>query len=258
MALADFIQALQEEDVVYSEPRQPSIRVIPPDEAQYKNTEPKSEDQEQPTTIRLKIKKKQVESAIQPVSSSTSSEVPSSKMQPTSEKPKPTTLKITRRIEKPTAEPPKPVIKLASPKPEAQTEPQVVKPTNTESKVKSVQPPVVEKPATVVEKPTAKVEVVETPTEPVVEVDEKSAQVTKVEKELSDEEIFLSTGTELSKRDIWFEYFAKAKTSRKKNPIVDRMKVGRFTITPDNKVLLLPDYDIVGKDPDDVLKDKWF
>ena len=29
-------------------------------------------------------------------------------------------------------------------------------------------------------------------------------------------------------------------------------------ITPDNKVLLLPDYDIVGKDPDAVLKDKWF
>ena len=45
---------------------------------------------------------------------------------------------------------------------------------------------------------------------------------------------------------------------KKTNPIVDRMKLGKFTITPDNKVLLLPDYDIVGKDPDDVLKDKWF
>ena len=46
--------------------------------------------------------------------------------------------------------------------------------------------------------------------------------------------------------------------SKKANPIVNRMKIGKFTITPDNKVLLLPDYDIVGKDPDDVLKDKWF
>lgn len=76
--------------------------------------------------------------------------------------------------------------------------------------------------------------------------------------ELIEDEIFNSTGTEYSKKTIWMEYFQKAKNSRKKNPIVDRMKVGRFTITPDNKVLLLPDYDIVGKDPDDVLKDKWF
>lgn len=76
--------------------------------------------------------------------------------------------------------------------------------------------------------------------------------------ELIEDGIFNSTGTEYSKKTIWMEYFQKAKNSRKKNPIVDRMKVGRFTITPDNKVLLLPDYDIVGKDPDDVLKDKWF
>lgn len=46
--------------------------------------------------------------------------------------------------------------------------------------------------------------------------------------------------------------------SKKSNEVVNRMKLGRFTITPDNKVLLLPDYDIVGKDPDDVLSDKWF
>ena len=54
------------------------------------------------------------------------------------------------------------------------------------------------------------------------------------------------------------DYFAQAKASKKHNPIVDRMRVGRFTITPDNKVLILPDYDVVGKDPDDVLKDSWF
>lgn len=252
MALADFIQALQEEDVVYSEPRQPSIRVIPPDEAQYKKQEPKSE--EQPTTIRLKIKKKQVESEIRPVSSSTSSDKPSNKSQTNSESKKPKQpLKINRRIEKPTAEPPKPVVPDPPPKVEAPvkdekevvTDIEPVKPEKSDSgQVDNIS--------------TGEVKVTETAEpkdEPIIE---SSAQVTTVEKEPTDEEIFLSTGTEYSKKAIWFEYFAKAKSSRKKNPIVDRMKVGRFTITPDNKVLLLPDYDIVGKDPDDVLKDKWF
>lgn len=72
------------------------------------------------------------------------------------------------------------------------------------------------------------------------------------------DEIFIKSGTEKSKYNIWIDYYNKAKASKKSNPIVERMKIGRFTITPDDKVLLLPDYDIVGKDPDDVLKDKWF
>ena len=76
--------------------------------------------------------------------------------------------------------------------------------------------------------------------------------------ELTDEELFIRSGTEDSKRTIWMDYFAQAKASRKHNPVVDRMRVGRFTITPDNKVLILPDYDVVGKDPDDILKDSWF
>ena len=76
--------------------------------------------------------------------------------------------------------------------------------------------------------------------------------------QLTDEELFIKSGTEDSKKAIWFEYLEKARTSTKKNQIVDKMKVGRFTITPDNKFLILPDYDVVGKDPDDILKDSWF
>lgn len=87
---------------------------------------------------------------------------------------------------------------------------------------------------------------------------ETKPQVDTSPKELSDEEMFNLTGTEYSKKALWLEYYEKAKRSRKNNPVADRMKKGRFTITPDNKVLLLPDYDVVGKDPDDVLKDKWF
>ncbi len=96
--------------------------------------------------------------------------------------------------------------------------------------------------------------------EPIVESVSKP-EVEDIEekpKEFTDEDIFNSTGTEYSKKSIWMEYYYKAKNSRKSNQIVTRMKAGRFTITPDNQVLLLPDYDIVGKDPDDVLKDKWF
>jgi hypothetical protein len=87
---------------------------------------------------------------------------------------------------------------------------------------------------------------------------EKPQQVDTSPKELSDEEMFNLTGTEYSKKALWLEYYEQAKRSRKNNPVADRMKKGRFTITPDNKVLLLPDYDVVGKDPDDILKDKWF
>ena len=76
--------------------------------------------------------------------------------------------------------------------------------------------------------------------------------------QLSEEELFIKSGTESSKKDIWLDYFAQAKASRKHNPVVDRMRLGKFTITPDNKVLILPDYDVVNKDPDDILKDSWF
>ena len=94
--------------------------------------------------------------------------------------------------------------------------------------------------------------------QPKVQQQVAKPQVDTSPKELSDEEMFNLTGTEYSKKALWLEYYEQAKRSRKNNPVADRMKKGRFTITPDNKVLLLPDYDVVGKDPDDVLKDKWF
>ena len=94
--------------------------------------------------------------------------------------------------------------------------------------------------------------------QPQVQQQVAKPQVDTSPKELSDEEMFNLTGTEYSKKALWLEYYEQAKRSRKNNPVADRMKKGRFTITPDNKVLLLPDYDVVGKDPDDVLKDKWF
>ena len=199
MALADFIQALQEEDIVYSEPRQDSIRVFPPEQQTIKTTQLEPEIiSEQPKVIKLKMKKKPVESSIQPVF------VSSEEKPPETVESKKQQLKLTGRVEKPIVDSSKQEVKASKP--------------NIESSKPKVEPV----------------------------------------KEETDDDIFMKTGTESSKKEIWLGYFNQAKNSRKKNPIVDRMKIGRFTITPDNKVLLLPDYDIVGKDPDDVLKDKWF
>lgn len=73
----------------------------------------------------------------------------------------------------------------------------------------------------------------------------------------SAEDLFLKTGTEIGKRDLWMSRYKQALASRKTNIVAQRMKLGRFTITPDDKVLILPDYDVVNKDPDDILNDKW-
>lgn len=89
-------------------------------------------------------------------------------------------------------------------------------------------------------------------------IKEQPVQPKPLSKEEEEEIIFMKTGTELSKKQLWIEYYRKAKASRKQNPVADRMREGKFTITYDNKVLILPDYDVVNKDPDDILKEHWF
>jgi hypothetical protein len=73
-----------------------------------------------------------------------------------------------------------------------------------------------------------------------------------------EDELFLKSGTEISKKPKWIEVYRQAKASRKVNPYVDRCKIGKFIITDTNEVLILPDYNVVGKDPDAILRDKWF
>lgn len=96
------------------------------------------------------------------------------------------------------------------------------------------------------------------PTPVTEKVEPKEEPIPQLLQQATEEELFIKSGTEDSKKAIWFDYFAQAKASRKHNPVVDRMRLGKFTITPDNKVLILPDYDVVNKDPDDILKDSWF
>ena len=228
MALADFIQSLQEQDVVYSTPPQPSIRVIPPENQSIKIIPPESLNIEPPTpkVIKLKIKPKIKTEETKPI-----------QQEPINEA-------LTQNI--------------------------------TQNKQQNINEPIIQQKSHSILKQVSNTQTIEN--KPVVTQTQKeipkyvpqnipnthktetlnSTNTTQEKTQLTDEELFTSTGTEYSKKEIWFSYYEKAKHSRKSNPIVDRMKIGRFTITPDNKVLLLPDYNIVGKDPDDVLKDKWF
>jgi len=79
-----------------------------------------------------------------------------------------------------------------------------------------------------------------------------------VQRDETPEELFLKSKTEISKKDKWIEAYARAQASKKHNPYADRIRAGRFTILPDDSILALPDYDVMGKDPDKVLRDKWF
>ena len=71
------------------------------------------------------------------------------------------------------------------------------------------------------------------------------------------EKLFIDSGTEIGKKAIWIEYYQKALVSRKQNIATEKMKKGKFLITPDNKILLLPDNYNGNLDPDDMLKTSW-
>lgn len=230
MALQDFIQSLQEQDIVYSTPPQPSIRVIPPENQCIKVIPPESPVLEPtPKVIKLKIKQKPVEQT--PAQTVVQPQVQQPILRPVTHEPEQPKLQpVSRPVEQSQVHP---VVQQTEPKIVQQPIHQAVQ--QTQAVIPKYTPPEDDDISSVLQS--------DVPQEP---------------RELTDDDIFNSTGTEYSKKTLWMEYFEKAKNSRKSNPIVDRMKVGRFTITPDNKVLLLPDYDIVGKDPDDVLKDKWF
>ena len=227
MSLVDFMQQLQDQDdsIIYSEELEPSIRVIPPDKICTKVIPPESEVIKPPTVIKLKINQQQL--VLQ--NNDTSNTAAQSQIQ-----------NISNPIQtQPIAPVQEPIQNIVQPVTQPTQQVVVIKQDINEP----IQQVVTQQPALIIEEPS---ENIITPicSEPEI---------------LSTEDtLFNKSGTELSRKAMWIEYYVKAKGSRKSNAIVDRMKLGRFTITPDNKVLLLPDYDVVGKDPDDILKDKWF
>ena len=71
------------------------------------------------------------------------------------------------------------------------------------------------------------------------------------------EQLFKNSGTDISKRAIWYEYYNRALASKKKNSVVERTKQGKFMITSENELYILPDYDVVSNSAHDILDDKW-
>lgn len=239
MALAEFIQSLQEQEVVYSQPfksstktttiEKQSMRILPPEtgaeliDPHVSNNTINNETSNKPNkpVIKIKIKQKQTEIDVQSVSNLHNTQ---------------TTQQNIQQNNNITNNPKSNVQQKSILKPVESTYSGVSQSVNTSTNL--------ENNTTLNNNQNNEIK--------------KEFSEKPISTELTDDDVFNSTGTEYSKKDLWLNYYNQAKNSRKKNPIVDRMKVGRFTITPDNKVLLLPDYDIVGKDPDDVLKDKWF
>ena len=246
MALAEFIQSLQEQEVVYSQPfksstktttvEKQSMRILPPEtgaeliEPHVSNNTINNEtsNKSNKPVIKIKIKQKQTELDIQSVSNLHNTQTTQQSIQQNIQQNNNITNNPNSKVQQ------KSILK-----PVEFTYSSVNQSVNT---------------AKTLEDSTTINNIIENND---VEIKKESSKK-PISTELTDDEVFNNTGTEYSKKDLWLNYYNQAKNSRKKNPIVDRMKVGRFTITPDNKVLLLPDYDIVGKDPDDVLKDKWF
>ena len=225
MGLVDFMQTLQEQDITYSPEPEQTIRVIPPEKSSVgiKIIPPETEQTAQKQPLKLKLKMKQ------PVQNVTA--------QPT---------QTVRAIN----EPPKQQVV------QQRIQPTIIKPIVQAQQV--VQQPVVQQPQTQVQ-PTQTVQPVQQVqnVEPIEEQIQVQQPIEKTKEEILNE-LFINSGTEDSKKNLWVEYYNRAKSSRKQNIIVERMKIGKFTITPDNKVLILPDYDVVRKDPDDILKDHWF
>lgn len=69
--------------------------------------------------------------------------------------------------------------------------------------------------------------------------------------------LFEQSETPKEKREIWIDYYYKAQKSRKINPISQKMKQGRFTITMDDQVVIMPDMNVYGMTSDEILHKKW-
>lgn len=232
MALTDFVQALAKNEVVYSTLPEPSIKVYPPDEQPKKVEKPvvkvksvpehleTTSSQTVPPVIKLKVNFKQVDLNSQPASIVNNNNSNNTSNSVDFVQSNQAVQSSGQPISVHNSTPQNNEVVNSVPQQTQQIQPTESKPPIQQSQQIS---------------------------EPEIETEESES-----------ERLFNFTGTECSKKPIWMEYFEKAKRSRKQNVIVDRMKQGRFTITPDNQVLLLPDYDVVNKDPDDILKDKWF
>lgn len=199
MSLADFMKQLQEQEsggIVYSDPPEHPVKVIPPTHASIKLIPPEDKPVvDKPFTIKIKIDRKEYLVNSHANSTSNSSQAATTA-------PQPVVVAPTQQVEQPVEYQP-------------------------------VQQPVQQP----VPQPV---------TQPVVKT-----------KEELEEELFIKSRCESSKRDRWMEIYHKALESKKQNEVANRLRAGRFVVTPEDDVIILPDYDAINKDPDDIIKDSW-
>ena len=93
------------------------------------------------------------------------------------------------------------------------------------------------------------------------EVVENKPQKQEETRELSEFEkkylLFKKSGTPENKKEVWFEILNKALASKSRNYTSDTIRSGRFYISANDEILLLPKYDFNNKSVEDVLNDKW-
>lgn len=93
------------------------------------------------------------------------------------------------------------------------------------------------------------------------EVVENKPQKQEETRELSEFEkkylLFKRSGTPENKKEVWFEILNKALASKTRNYTSDTIRSGRFYISANDEILLLPKYDFNNKSVEDVLNDKW-
>lgn len=99
------------------------------------------------------------------------------------------------------------------------------------------------------------------PQEAQKEVVENKPQKQEETRELSEFEkkylLFKKSGTPENKKEVWFEILNKALASKTRNYTSDAIRSGRFYISANDEILLLPKYDFNNKSVEDVLNDKW-
>ena len=71
------------------------------------------------------------------------------------------------------------------------------------------------------------------------------------------EQMFLNSGTISSMKDMWLETYKKGLKSIKTNLTVKKIKNGRFRITEEGKLEILPDLKVESMETQEIFKQKW-
>ena len=76
--------------------------------------------------------------------------------------------------------------------------------------------------------------------------------------DVKSEALFKKSGTPLEKKSLWMSVYEDAAKSKKTTYDIELKRQGKFAITSDNEILLLPkNYEVVHKSVNEILTDKW-